>query len=227
MMALACKAPSDHVAEEAAAFIMSLRARGIRDMNVLRAMERIPRAAFAPRRFHDLARSDMSLPLPCGQTMTAPSLVAAMLIHLDLKPGHHVLEIGTGSGYVTALLAHMGAHVHSVERYTTLLAGAALRLQSFKPSEVSFETGDGLDITQLQSLKEQRFDRILLNGTLASIPASLTSLLTPDGKLVGAIPRDQAPHLIKIERLPDGTLHQSIKEPVRLSSLIAGKAQCL
>ena len=92
----------------AASFVLSLRAKGIRDTALLRAMELVPREVFAPRRFTDLARTDVALPLPCGQTMTGPATVAAMLLALGVQAGQRVLEVGTGSGYVTALLAGSG-----------------------------------------------------------------------------------------------------------------------
>src|SRR5688500_18776411 len=113
---------------EAAAFVLALRARNIRDTAVLRAMERLPRELFAPRRFADLSRRDLALPLPCGQTMTAPATVATMLAALEARPGQRVLEIGTGSGYVTALLAQLGCRVHTFERYATLAESAVERL---------------------------------------------------------------------------------------------------
>ena len=116
--------------ESDAAFVLSLRARGVFDRAVLSAMERVPREVFAPRRYADLARSDVALPLACGQTMTSPAVVAAMLAALDVRPGHRVLEVGTGSGYVTALLSRMGAEVHSVERRATLAESASHRLAS-------------------------------------------------------------------------------------------------
>ena len=100
---------------EAAAFVLALRARNIRDTAVLGAMERIPRELFAPRRFADLSRSDVALPLPCGQTMTAPWTVATMLVALAARRGQRVLEIGTGSGYATALLARLGCRVAPVK----------------------------------------------------------------------------------------------------------------
>ncbi len=128
----------------AASFILSLRARGIRDMALLRAMELVPREVFAPRRFTDLSRTDVALPLPCGQTMTAPATVAAMLLALGVQPGQRVLEIGTGSGYVTALLARLGAEVMSVERFNTLAESAVQHLKIVEAGKVRLEVGDGL-----------------------------------------------------------------------------------
>ena len=79
--------------------MLALRERGVRETSVLRAMERVPREGFAPAAFRDLARRDLALPLACGATMTAPIVVATMLIALKLSPGARILEIGTGSGY--------------------------------------------------------------------------------------------------------------------------------
>src|SRR4028118_838258 len=92
---------AEHPDEEAigvASFILSLRARGIRDVALLRAMELVPREVFAPRRFTDLSRTDVALPLPCGQTMTAPGTVAAMLLSLGGAPGQRGVGGGTGAG---------------------------------------------------------------------------------------------------------------------------------
>jgi protein-L-isoaspartate(D-aspartate) O-methyltransferase len=114
-----------------ASFLLSLRSRGIRDIHILRAMELVPRDVFAPRRFSDLSRTDVSLPLPCGQTMTAPGTVAAMLVALGVGPEHRVLEIGTGSGYNAALLSMLAGptgSVTSIDIDPVVTAAARLRL---------------------------------------------------------------------------------------------------
>src|SRR5215211_5792215 len=176
------EAPREAV--DAASFVLSLRARGIRDTAVLGAMERVRRDLFAPRRFADLARTDVSLPLPFGQTMTAPSAVATMLVALAAEPGQRVLEIGTGSGYVTALLARLGCRVHSIERCAPLAEEAGARLASADTvGSIALEIGDGL----APNLDGARFDRILVNGAARSLPPALTSLLAPGGRLVGAL----------------------------------------
>ena len=207
----------------AAAFVLSLRARGIRDTAVLGAMERVPRELFAPRQFTDLARTDVALPLPCGQTMTGPSTVAVMLTALNVQPGLEVLEVGTGSGYITALLAKLGCIVHTIERYTTLMESARERLKIAGLADtVSFEIGDGL-----AERSGVRFDRVLLNGSSPSVPTTITSLISPGARLVGAVTLDGLPRLVKVDRLPDGELKQEFGGPVRLSPLVAGPATSL
>src|SRR6476469_3575386 len=173
-----------HAAEtqavETAAFVLALRARGVRNTAVLGAMERARRELFAPRRFADLARTDVALPLPCGQTMTAPSVVAAMLGALAPEGGR-ALEIGTGSGWVTAVLARSGCRVCTVERYATLAESAAGRFAAAGVGgAITLVVGDGL----APGAVEGRFDRILVNGAVAAVPPALTSLLAPGGRLV-------------------------------------------
>ncbi|MBA1156773.1 protein-L-isoaspartate O-methyltransferase family protein [Microvirga mediterraneensis] len=206
----------------AASFILSLRAKGIRDTALLRAMELVPREVFAPRRFSDLARTDVALPLPCGQTMTGPATVAAMLLSLGVQPGQRILEVGTGSGYVTALLARLSAEVTSVERFNTLAESAAQHLRIVEAGKVRLEVGDGL-ATRVRD----RFDRILLNGACPEIPETVTNLLGPGSRLVGAVTIEGVPHLVRIERNAEGELAQSVGAALRLSPLVSGIAATL
>jgi protein-L-isoaspartate(D-aspartate) O-methyltransferase len=212
------QAPSERV--DAASFILSLRARGIRDTAVLSAMERVRRDLFAPRRFADLARTDVSLPLPFGQTMTAPSTVATMLVALGAEPGHRVLEIGTGSGYVTALLARIGCRVTTIERYATLAEEAQVRLElaGVDPG-LEMGVGNGLVL----DLGDERFDRILVNGAVASVPSALTSLLAAGGRLVGGLAVEGFPRLVKIERGEEGGLATAQGGALRLARLTDGR----
>jgi len=206
----------------AASFILSLRAKGIRDTALLRAMELVPREVFAPRRFTDLARTDVALPLPCGQTMTGPATVAAMLLALGVQPGQRILEVGTGSGYVTALLARLGAEVTSIERFNTLAESAGQHLKIVEAGKVRLEVGDGLAVRV-----RDRFDRILLNGARPEIPETVTSHLGPGSRLVGAITIEGVPHLVRIERDAEGELTQSVGAPLRISPLVTGIAATL
>jgi protein-L-isoaspartate(D-aspartate) O-methyltransferase len=213
------EAPTERV--DAASFILSLRARGIRDTAVLSAMERVRRDLFAPRRFADLARTDVSLPLPFGQTMTAPSTVATMLVALGAEPNHRTLEIGTGSGYVTALLARIGCRVTTIERYTPLAEEAQVRLEvaGVEPS-IEMGVGNGLAL----DLGDERFDRILVNGAVPTVPGALTSLLAAGGRLVGGLAVDGFPWLVTIERREDGDLGHALGGPLRLARLTGGRS---
>jgi protein-L-isoaspartate(D-aspartate) O-methyltransferase len=211
------KVPRDAI--HAAAFVLGLRARGLRDTAVLGAMERVRRELFAPRRLADLARSDVSLPLPHGQTMTAPGTVAGMLVALNAEPGHRVLEIGTGSGYVSALLARLGCRVTSVERYAALAEEAQIRLRiAGVETAVEVRVADGLDL----ALDGERFERILVNGAIPAMPSAVTSLLAPGGCLVGSLSIEGFPRLIRIERAADGALVHVMGQALRLSPLVAG-----
>ena len=117
--------------EERAQFTLAMRARGINDLVLLRALERAPRALFMPPRFADISGRDIALPIGCGQTSPPPSIVAAMIAALDLKPAHIVCEIGTGTGYCAALLAQLANTIVSLERFQTLAVEAR---QESRPS---------------------------------------------------------------------------------------------
>jgi protein-L-isoaspartate(D-aspartate) O-methyltransferase len=214
--------PDEEEAIGVASFILSLRARGIRDVALLRAMELVPREVFAPRRFTDLSRTDVALPLPCGQTMTAPGTVAAMLLSLGVAPGQRVLEVGTGTGYVTALLARLGAEVVTVERFNTLAESAAQHLRIVEAGKVRVEIGDGL-ATRVRD----RFDRILLNGACPEIPHGVTSLLAQGGRLVGALATEGLPRLVRIDRSEGDELRQELGQALRISPLVTGIAATL
>ncbi len=201
----------------AAAFVLSLREKGIRSTPVLRAMEQVGRDLFAPHKFRDLSRADVALPLPCGQTMTGPTTVALMLVALGLEEGQRVLEVGTGSGYVTALLARMGGQVTSVERHLSLAASAHERLKNVGGGPgAMLEVGDGLVARPRGTL----YERILLNGALHAIPQSMTDLLPNGGRLVGAFSKDGFPRLVTVERQADGALRQELGGSLRLSPLV-------
>src|SRR5690348_18484023 len=125
-------------------FQLALRRRGISDQAVLRAMEEVPRENFVTANFIDSAYADQALPIECGQTISQPFVVAYMTEQLDVAPSHRVLEIGTGSGYQTAVLSRLAKEVVSVERFRTLAAAARERLARLGCGNVEIVTGDGL-----------------------------------------------------------------------------------
>ncbi len=217
------EAGADATAVDTAAFVLSLRERGVRDTAILRAIEQVPREDFAPPASREYARRDMALPLPCGQTMTAPIVLAAMLSALDVRPGASVLEVGTGSGYATALLIRLGAvHVRSLERYATLSAIARDNLGALRLAEVTVETADGLG-----SLGPGRFNRILVNGALANLPVQFGAALAPGGRLVAGLATEEGTRLLVVARWEDGSLTQSLGQRLPLALLTPGRARVL
>ena len=171
--------PANTTIENRAALLLKLRIQGIRNTDILRAIETIPRETFVPHQLADLAQRDLPLPIACGQTMSEPSLVARMLEALDVHRNHRVLEIGTGSGYVTAILATLTNHVTSIDRFHMLAAGAGTRLDALGLQNVEIVCGDGFPAAVADP-----FDRILVHLSLQEPPASLVALLASDGVLV-------------------------------------------
>ena len=167
-------------AEATAAFLLRLRAKGVRDLAVLRALEAVPRVSFVPHRYADLAAKDVALPIPCGQVMTEPFVLARMAEALELGPTCRVLEIGCGSGYACAVLARLSALVVSVERYRSLAIQARTRLGALGIVNVAVHWGDGLALPPEVGL----FDRIVVHACLDRVPVELVRHLSEQGILV-------------------------------------------
>jgi len=217
---------TDPAAASAAAFVLALRERGVRDTATLRAMERVPREGFVPEAHRAHARSDIALPLPCGQTMSAPSTVGRMLAALAVPRGARVLEVGTGSGFVAALLAALGAgHVRSLERYATLARAAQETLAGHGLDGISVETADALSP---EAAGEGAYDRILIHGVLPELPPHLIAALAPNGRLVGALARDGRPAcLATLDRPMEAEPVLSLGKRLFLPPLTPGRARIL
>lgn len=203
--------------------ILQLRSHGIRNARVLSAIERVPRRLFLTARQHILAYVDTQLPIECGQSSHSPSTVALLLQHLDVRESDTVLEVGTGSGYQTALLSQLAATVVSLERYRTLLNLARQRLATLKAGNVSVHLADGLEGWE----EEAPFDRIVLSGSVAEIPAALKQQLAEDGILVAAVGAPGQPQaLMRVERRDGGFSEKEVAR-VRFVPLSAGIANRL
>lgn len=150
-----------------------LMARGINDRRVLDTMRFLPRHDFVGEEFKPYAYDDNPLPTNEGQTISQPYMVAFMSERLRLKPDHRVLEIGTGSGYQTAILCELANYVYSIERYSRLADSAGERLSKLQYDNVDIHVGDGS-----QGLPDMApFDRIMVTAAVPQIPGVLCSQL--------------------------------------------------
>jgi protein-L-isoaspartate(D-aspartate) O-methyltransferase len=157
------------------------------DPRVLDALATIPRDAFVPAAHRALAYADLALPLGHGEMMMKPVVEGRMLQALALEPGDEVLEIGTGSGFVTACLGRLAREVVSLERHADFAAAARARLdETGLGGNVRLETGDAL-----QWNTDRRFDAVCVTGAVDSIPPRFLEWLRPDGRLF--VVRGRAP----------------------------------
>ena len=173
-----------------------IAARGIRDRRVLDAMRRVPRDRFVPASYSSESYADYPLPIGSGQTISQPFIVAFALEALALRGGERVLEIGTGSGYQTAILARLASRVFSVERIASLLTGARAALESLSVENVELKLGDGF----LGCIEEAPYDAILLSAAPRDIPGALLAQLRDGGRLVGPIGDFGAQALVRVTR---------------------------
>lgn len=202
--------------------VMQLRQTGVIDTAVLSAIERIPREAFVPEAFQDRAYENITLPIGQGQTLSQPQVVAKMTQALKADRRMKVLEIGTGSGYQTAVLAKLCRRVYSIERYRELLQTAEQRLADLRVHNLTTRVGDGW-----QGWREQApFQRIIVTAAATSLPARLIDQLGPGGVMVcpvGAESRVQ--RLMRISRDEAGRVHEEDLGEVRFVPLVAGLPQ--
>ena len=166
-----------------ARLILALRSQGVTDPKVLHAIEKTPREMFTPDLFKERAWEDSALPIACGQTISQPFIVGLMTQALTIEPRSRVLEIGTGSGYQTAILARIARLVYSVERYRTLLREAEGRFQALGLTNIITRFGDGGEGWPEQA----PFDRILVTAAAPDEPKRLLAQLKPGGVLVAPI----------------------------------------
>ncbi|WP_299470562.1 protein-L-isoaspartate(D-aspartate) O-methyltransferase [uncultured Roseibium sp.] len=175
--------------EARASLVLALRRRGVGARNVLAAIERLPRRLFLPARHHSLAYEDATLPIECGQTATSPSIVAFTVQALDIKDGQSILEIGTGSGYQSAVMAHLAGQVETIDRFATLADLANRRFAALKLENVKARQADGFD-----GLKQKGpFDRIIVTAAITAIPDNWVQQLKPGGVLVAPVGQPKQP----------------------------------
>ncbi|HAT1571712.1 TPA: protein-L-isoaspartate(D-aspartate) O-methyltransferase [Kluyvera cryocrescens] len=190
---------------------------GIRDERVLDALAQVPREKFIDEAFEHSAWENVALPIGMGQTISQPYMVARMTELLELTPESRVLEIGTGSGYQTAILAHLVHHVCSVERIKSLQWHARRRLKQLDLHNVSTRHGDGWQGWQARA----PFDAIIVTAAPPEIPVALMSQLDDDGILVLPVGDDQQ-YLKRVHRRGGEFIIDTV-EAVRFVPLVKGE----
>jgi len=174
------------------AFAWQIRGRGVSDAAVLAAMETVPREAFVPSDRIDQAYNDHPLPIGHGQTISQPYVVAAMTEALTINPTSRVLEIGTGSGYQTAVLAEIAREVYTVERVVALASVARERLTRLGYGNIHFRVGDGA----LGWAEKASFDGILVTCAPERVPSALVEQLADGGRMVIPLGRRGGPQAL-------------------------------
>ena len=201
--------------------LMELRRAGISDTRVLGAIEKTPREKFVPASFEDQAYENMALPIGKGQTVSQPYVVALMTEKLELGERQNVLEIGTGSGYQTAVLSALCRRVFTIERHRELLREAERRFEALRLHNIVCRFGDGT-----KGWPEQApYERVLVTAAAPEVPATLVDALGPGGILVvpiGDDHRDQ--HLVRIRREDERFSIEDLGL-VRFVPLVAGLPQ--
>jgi protein-L-isoaspartate(D-aspartate) O-methyltransferase len=177
-----------------------LRARDIVDENVLRAMERVPRELFVPGDERRRAYEDAALPIGEGQTISQPYMVARICEALEVRTGHQVLDVGTGSGYQAAVLAELEAEVVTIERIPLLAEQARANLATAGYDQVEVRVGDGT----LGVPDRAPFDGIAVAAAAPDLPETLYEQLRRGGRLVVPVGGPRAQRLEVIVRSPEG-----------------------
>jgi protein-L-isoaspartate(D-aspartate) O-methyltransferase len=192
-----------------------LRRRGIADTRVLAAMAAVPRELFVSDRLGRRAYADSALPIGEGQTISQPWVVAAICQGLGLAGDERVLEIGTGSGYSTAVLALLAAEVISIERFADLAAEARARLEALDPGRVEVRVGDGTR----GAPDEAPFDAIAVHAAAPAPPPSLLAQLRPGGRMVIPLAESGA-DVLTLLRMGEGGIESSVIAPCRFVRLV-------
>ena len=198
--------------------LLELRSAGISDARVLGAIEKTPREMFVPESFQDQAYENVALPIGSAQTISQPYVVALMSERLELTGREKVLEIGTGSGYQTAILARLARRVFTIERHRALVRAAERRFAALRLGNIVTLYGDGS-----KGWPEQApFDRIIVTAAAREIPAALLDQLAPGGVMVlpvGADYHDQ--RLVRVRRSEAGFENEELAW-VRFVPLVTG-----
>ncbi len=204
-----------------ARLVLALRSQGVTDPAVLASIEKTPRDLFTPDLFKERSWEDSALPIACGQTISQPFIVGLMTQALTLEPRARVLEIGTGSGYQTAVLSRLSRLVYTVERYRTLMRAAEARFDALQITNVITKFGDGF----LGWADQAPFDRILVTAAAPEEPTVLLQQLKPSGVLVAPIGKGPVQQLCRYAGNGEGGFKVDVLCEVRFVPLLEGVAK--
>ncbi|WP_181017931.1 protein-L-isoaspartate(D-aspartate) O-methyltransferase [Sneathiella aquimaris] len=200
---------------------MELRRQGISDTSVLSAIERVPREEFIPKTFRDRAYENIALPIPSGQTISQPFIVAYMTQMLKPDPRRKVLEIGTGSGYQAAVLSHLCRRVYSLERFRSLQVEAVRLFERLKLMNITTKLGDGYK----GWVEQAPFDRIIVTAAATEIPALLVDQLNDGGIMILPVgPEPSSQQIVKLTKDATGKVLEEELLAVRFVPLVQGLA---
>ncbi|MEO1563966.1 MAG: protein-L-isoaspartate(D-aspartate) O-methyltransferase [Pseudomonadota bacterium] len=199
-------------------YVLTLRNKGVTDREILSAAEEVPRHEFIEGHFQNRAYEDIALPIAGGQTTSQPSVICHMIQALLVNKRHKVLEIGTGSGYQSAILAKLARRVYSMERHKGLARAATHRFNRLGISNVTVLGGDGT----LGLPEQSPFDRILISAAAEDVPALLLDQLAENGIMVLPVgPANNIQTVLRVQKTAE-TLEYTEFKSVRFVPLVEG-----
>jgi protein-L-isoaspartate(D-aspartate) O-methyltransferase len=194
-----------------------VRAWDVFDVNVLDGLKEVPRELFVPDGFATLAFADSEIPIGHGQMMMTPTIEGRVLQALGLAGGENVLEIGTGSGFLTAVLAKLSAHVTSIDIYGDFLDTAKKRL-----AECEIDNVDLIKMDGMKELPEGSFDAIAVTGSVQTLDSRLTDALSPGGRLFVIVGDSPVMSAMRVTRFDEDNLRDESLFETDLAALING-----
>lgn len=197
-----------------------IKNRGINDRKILDAFKSVPRHEFVPGEYRDLAYADRPLPIGNNQTISQPYIIAAMLVRLDLDDNAKVLEVGSGCGYVLAILSQIVAQVYGIERQSALAERSKKTITRLGYDNIEIKYGDG----KLGWAEKSPFDAIIVSAATSEVPDELLEQLSLDGRIILPLGNSFSQKLVLYHKKDCDEFDKQRLEPVRFVPLIDGKS---
>ncbi len=209
-----------HSRDGAAKLVLALRTAGVMDQRLAETFEKTPREPFVASQFTELAWDNIELPIECGQTQTRPVTVALIVEALHLTREMSALEVGTGSGYLAAIMGKLTRRVYSIDRYRTIVSRAQRALENLGLSRVDVRFGDGRE----GWADEAPFDRIAVTSSVEEAPEALLEQLKPAGVLLAPKGEGAAQRMVKFVRGETGAMVETELFPTEFTPIEEGVA---